>query len=194
MTARQTFDKVVVLDRDGTITVDRGYLSEPAGLEFLPGTAEGLHQFQAMGFSLVVITNQSGVGRGLIALERLHAMNERLAEMIRGTGAELAGIYYCPHSPEQRCTCRKPGTELLLRAAADLGFEASRAIIIGDKASDIEMGTRVGAVTLLIAGDDGRPQTSDPRAQPHAIVRNLTDAARYVAARSPKTFGEINPR
>jgi D-glycero-D-manno-heptose 1,7-bisphosphate phosphatase len=160
-------DKVVILDRDGTIVVDRHYLSDPAGLEFLPGAAEGLRSLHQLGFRLVVITNQSGVGRGLFSLERLQAMSTRLTQMVRESGARLERIYFCPHRPEDECLCRKPRVKLLMDAAAELGFTPQHAIVIGDKVSDVEFGRNVGATTMLI-GQTGEADY---------MVRDLSEAA-----------------
>jgi histidinol-phosphate phosphatase family protein len=112
--------KVVILDRDGTIVIDRGYLDNAAGLEFLPGAAAGLHALYSQGNRLVVITNQSGVGRGLFPIDRVYAMNARLNQMIEEAGARLAGIYFCPHTPDESCDCRKPNLGLMTLAAAEL--------------------------------------------------------------------------
>jgi D-glycero-D-manno-heptose 1,7-bisphosphate phosphatase len=166
------------LDRDGTIVVDRDYLADPEGLEFLPGAAEGLRHLYRRGHRLVVISNQSGVARGLLSLERLQQINARLLQMIRSVGAEIAGIYCCPHSPEQDCDCRKPKTALLLQAAHELGFDPSHAVVVGDKGSDIELGRRVGARTVLIASE--RPRDAGPAAD--HVAPDLTDAALFIEA------------
>jgi D-glycero-D-manno-heptose 1,7-bisphosphate phosphatase len=172
-------DKVVILDRDGTLVIDRGYLSDPAGLEFEPGAAEGMKWLYSRGYRLVVITNQSGVGRGLFTIERVEAMNERLNVMAQGAGVELAGIYYCPHAPDDGCACRKPAQELMTRAASELGFDPKSAIMIGDKESDIEFGRRAGATTVLIAaaGSAAHVQT-----QADIVAPNLMEAARAITA------------
>jgi D-glycero-D-manno-heptose 1,7-bisphosphate phosphatase len=173
-------DKVVILDRDGTLVIDRGYLDDPAGLEFESGAAEGLRWLYSHGYRLVVITNQSGVGRGLFALERLEAMNTRLRVMVEDLGARLEGIYYCPHAPDDGCVCRKPALGLLTRAASDLGFNPASAIMIGDKESDIEFGRRAGATTILIASESPAVQFRSP---PDFIAPNLMEAARMVTSR-----------
>jgi D-glycero-D-manno-heptose 1,7-bisphosphate phosphatase len=177
-------DKVVILDRDGTMVIDRGYLSDPAGLEFEPGAAEGLKWLYSHGYRLVVITNQSGVGRGLFTIERLEAMNERLNIMVEETGAKLEGIYYCPHAPDDGCTCRKPELGLLMRAASELGFDPKSAIMIGDKESDIEFGRRAGATTVLIATG---ASAAHVRIEPDIIAPNLMEAARAIIALSGST-------
>jgi D-glycero-D-manno-heptose 1,7-bisphosphate phosphatase len=172
-------DKVVILDRDGTMVIDRGYLSDPAGLEFEPAAAEGLKWLYSHGYRLVVITNQSGVGRGLFTIERLEAMNERLNIMVEGAGAKLEGIYCCPHAPDDGCACRKPALGLMSRAASELGFDPASAIMIGDKESDIEFGRRAGATTVLIATDSSAAHV---RTQADIIAPNLMEAAKAVAA------------
>jgi D-glycero-D-manno-heptose 1,7-bisphosphate phosphatase len=144
-------DRVVILDRDGTIVVDRNYLADPQGLQFLPGAAEGLRRLHQDGYRLVVISNQSGVGRGLFSLERLQHINARLAQMVSAAGARIDGIYCCPHRPDEHCDCRKPQTGLLQQAAHELRFDPRKAFVVGDKGSDIELGRRVGATTVLIS-------------------------------------------
>lgn len=172
-------DKVVILDRDGTLVVDRDYLSDPAGLEFTPGAAEALRWLSDHGYRLIVATNQSGVGRGYFSLEQLQRMNARLLDMVESLGVHLERIYFCPHSPEAGCTCRKPATGLLTRAAQELAFNPHRAVVIGDKESDIEFGHRAGAKTILIAGD-GQPPSA--RIKADQVCSNLLDAARAVTA------------
>jgi D-glycero-D-manno-heptose 1,7-bisphosphate phosphatase len=173
-------DKVVILDRDGTLVIDRGYLDDPAGLEFEPGASDGLRWLHSHGYRLVVITNQSGVGRGFFTLERLEAMNARLSVMVEDLGARLEGIYYCPHAPNDGCACRKPALGLLTQAASDLGFNPASAIVIGDKESDIEFGHRAGATTILIADMVPAPRL---RSAPNFVASNLMEAARMVTSR-----------
>ena len=167
--------KVVILDRDGTIVRDCGYLSDPDGLEFLPGAANGLRSLHQQGSRLVVISNQSGVGRGLFPLERLHEMNARLEEMVQMIGARIERIYFCPHRPEENCRCRKPQTELLERAAMELGFDPTQSVVIGDKGSDVEFGRRAGALTLLIGNRSAPDQL--PPVSPDYLVEDLCAAA-----------------
>jgi D-glycero-D-manno-heptose 1,7-bisphosphate phosphatase len=168
----------VILDRDGTIVVDCGYLDDPQHLTFLPGATEGLRMLHRSGHPLIVISNQSGVGRGMFTLERLHEVNLRFTAMLEEAGAPLSGLYYCPHRPEEGCDCRKPNTALLHEAAAKVGFEPAEAVVIGDKSSDIELGRRVGATTILVsagaAASDGKP------ADPDYIARDLVEAARII--------------
>jgi histidinol-phosphate phosphatase family protein len=158
--------QVILLDRDGTIVIDREYLSDPAGLEFLPHAAEGLQRLRALGHRLVIISNQSGVGRGFLTLDQLQTINDRLSKMMQEIGAPLAGIYCCPHRPDENCDCRKPRTRLVEQAASELQFDPRQAIVIGDKASDVELGQRLGARTILIASRTPDSRTATPPAMP----------------------------
>jgi D-glycero-D-manno-heptose 1,7-bisphosphate phosphatase len=185
MSGRADAERTVILDRDGTIVIDRGYLSDPDGLEFLPHAAEGLRWFHDHGYRLVVITNQSGVGRGLFPIERVYAMNERLELMVEAIGARLAAIYFCPHAPDAACDCRKPAQGLFVRAATELQFDPQSTIVIGDKLSDVEFGTRAGAMTILIAPASPRDAgVRQPAGQvrPDAVAANLAEAARIVGS------------
>ncbi len=172
-------DKVVILDRDGTIVVDRGYLHDPAGLEFEPTAPEGLRWLHHRGYRLIVVTNQSGVGRGYFPGERLAAMHQRLQRMIETAGAKLEAIYCCPHAPDEGCECRKPGQALMRRAASELGFDPRAAFVVGDRDSDIEFGRRAGARTILI---DPRAAAAESSHRADAVVPNLLAAARTVIA------------
>jgi D-glycero-D-manno-heptose 1,7-bisphosphate phosphatase len=169
------------LDRDGTVVVDRGYLHDPQGLEFKTGAAEGLRWLALHGFRLVVITNQSGVGRGMFSLSCLTAMDARLHAMTDAIGAPLERIYSCPHAPEDRCACRKPEQGLMRQAALDLNFDPRSAVVIGDKPSDVEFGRRAGANTILLR----RTGSADPaNGDADAVAPNLLAAARLVTGRA----------
>lgn len=171
----QASSRAVILDRDGTMVVDRHYLSDPDGLTFLPGAADGLRSMYEQGHRLIVISNQSGVGRGMFSIDTLDQMNARLMDMVRQAGARLDGIYCCPHRPEDQCACRKPATKLMHDAASDLGFDPRRAVVIGDKVSDVEFGRNSGAVTVLIAQDAMSPEAR--AAQADHVARDLREVA-----------------
>jgi D-glycero-D-manno-heptose 1,7-bisphosphate phosphatase len=173
--------RVVILDRDGTIVIDRHYLDNPEGLAFLPGAAEGLRSLYEHGYRLVVITNQSGIDRGYFSLAQMELMHDRLLEMVRIAGARLEGIYFCPHNPDAGCSCRKPQPGLLLRAAFELGFDPSNVIVVGDKASDIELGNRVAAPTVLISRAAAATQLALP---PDFIAGDLSEMARFILERA----------
>jgi D-glycero-D-manno-heptose 1,7-bisphosphate phosphatase len=168
----------VILDRDGTLVVDRHYLDDPAQLCFLPGAVEALRIFSLSGHRIIVVTNQSGVGRGRFTLERMHEINARLLQMASEAGARIDAIYSCPHDPAADCACRKPRTQLVLEAAARFGFDPASSVVIGDKSTDVELGRRLGAVTVLIS-DDGQAADGD-WVEPDHIVRDLLGAAQII--------------
>ncbi len=142
--------RFVVLDRDGTIIEEREYLSDPEQVTLISGVAAALRELRRMGYGLVVITNQSGIGRGFFDHAQLHRVHQRLKELLHAEGIYLEGFYVCPHTSDDDCACRKPKLGLLQKAAEDLGFDMASSIVIGDKASDIEMGRMAGALTFLV--------------------------------------------
>jgi len=156
----------VFADRDGTLVVERGYLSDPGDLELLPGVAEAIHDLRAAGLAVVVISNQSGVGRGFFPLSRVHQAMARLRQLLRERGAELDAIYFCPHRPEAGCACRKPGIELLQRAADDLQLSLARSVFVGDKRLDVQTGHNAGTLTVLLRTGYGRDEERQIAAHP----------------------------
>jgi D-glycero-D-manno-heptose 1,7-bisphosphate phosphatase len=147
----------VFLDRDGTLIEDRDYLDDPAGVELLPGVNEWLPRLRDAGYLLVVVTNQSGIGRGYFTKEDYLRVTERMVEALP---VPLDGIYYCPHAPEQSCECRKPAPDLLFRAAAELGVELAASWMIGDTERDVLAGLNAGCRAVLIG--DGPAPTGVP--------------------------------
>jgi D-glycero-D-manno-heptose 1,7-bisphosphate phosphatase len=147
--------KFALLDRDGTIIVDKVYLSDPDGIAFAPGALEGLRLLRDAGFILVLVTNQSGVARGYFdtaALERVHA---RLTELLAAQGLALAGIYFCPHGPDDGCDCRKPAPGMVEEAMRDFGFEPAQAVVIGDSDADMGLAEATGLKGIKIGLDEG---------------------------------------
>jgi len=181
--------RAIILDRDGTIIVDHGYLDDPAKVEFLPGALEGLRQWRALSHPLIVVSNQSGIGRGVLTTKRVREINARMQELLSAAGAPLDGIYFCPHGPTDGCDCRKPGSRLVEEAAAELSFEPGDAVVIGDKSSDIELGRRLGAVTMLVSAD-GRA-SDGIHTEPDYVVASLLEAARITAQLGD---GAVTPR
>jgi D-glycero-D-manno-heptose 1,7-bisphosphate phosphatase len=172
-------NKVVVLDRDGTIVVDRHYLADPDDLEFESGAEAGLRKMSELGFRLVVITNQSGIARGLLSLSRLEEIHERLKQMLHSIGVRLEAIYFCPHAPGDGCECRKPNLGLMRQASAELGFDMSESIVIGDKESDVEFGRRAGALAMQIGKVESQLSSATT---PDYIVADLKEAADIIGS------------
>ena len=135
--------RLALIDRDGTIIVDKVYLRDPDGIEFAPGAIEGLRLLRDAGFALVLITNQSGIARGYFDAATLERIHDRLQSMLAAEGLQLKAIYFCPHGPDDGCDCRKPAPGLIRNAMRDLGVRADQAVVIGD--SDADMGAAEAA-------------------------------------------------
>lgn len=146
----------VFLDRDGTLIRDTGYVSRPQEVRLLPGAAEAVRRLNEAGIPAIVITNQSGIGRGLFDLDAYRAVEDRVNELLAAAGARLDATYLCPHRPEEGCDCRKPGLALYRRAAEDLGVNTRGALYVGDRLRDVLPALALEGVGLLVAAGDGR--------------------------------------
>ena len=173
--------RVVLLDRDGTLIVDRHFLADPEDVTLLPGAVEGLRRLSALGLGLVVVSNQSGVGRGYFGLAEVERVNARMVALLAADGVRLDGLYYCAHAPEVGCACRKPKPGMVARAACEIGFDPARAYVIGDRDVDVRLGRALGATTLLVRrrGEGGRPPGA---VAPDYVVADLTQAAAVLEA------------
>lgn len=150
---RRPARRLLFLDRDGTIIRDIPYLHDPSRVELLPGVGEGLAAIRDLGLRLVIVTNQQGIGLGYYGREDFVAVNRAMARLLRRFGLKLSGVYFCPHSRNDRCLCRKPGTLLLERALRHERADARDCYLIGDKASDVEAGETVGCTSILIGNE-----------------------------------------
>jgi histidinol-phosphate phosphatase family protein len=153
---------VVFLDRDGTINREVHHLSDPDQLELLPGAAEGMRALCSAGFKLVVVSNQSPIGRGMFTEDRLREINARLAEMLEAEGIGIAGWYWCPHAPWEGCTCRKPAPGMFWKARDEMGVILEESWMIGDRLADLNAGRQVGARTILVATGYGESEYALP--------------------------------
>ena len=173
--------RYVLLDRDGTVVVEKHYLHDPDELEFSPGAVEGLKKMMGMGLGLVIVTNQAGVGRGYFGEDAVHAVNDRLLKMLAAEGIAVSGVYYCPHAPDDGCDCRKPNPGMAEQAARDLGFDPAQAFMIGDKPADIGTGEAVGATTILVRTGYGAGHEKAGDCAPDHVVDDLNEAAAVIA-------------
>lgn len=141
--------KALFLDRDGTIILDRNYPSDPDEVAFIPGVSDSLRKAQKE-FLLIVISNQSGVGRGLITLDQFKKVDQQFRTLLKMEKIEIAGFYYCTHAPDDDCDCRKPKPGMILEAAESFDIDLSESFMIGDKPSDVEAGLRAGCRVLRV--------------------------------------------
>ena len=170
-------DRAVFLDRDGTIIEDPGYLSDPSGVRLLPGAAEALLALRAAGYRLVLVSNQSGIGRGYFTREQAEAVHRRVIERLAREGVVLDDARYCPHAPEEGCQCRKPRPGLLLAAASELGLDLEASFMVGNSPVDMAAGRNAGCRTILLwaQGSDGTAADLEAPDWP-AVVSFVTSA------------------
>lgn len=147
--------KAIFLDRDGTLNVDPGYVHKLEDLVLYDDVPEALRLLQSKGYLLIVITNQSGVGRGKFMAEALEVFHQALRKTLKGKGVTLDAIYVCPHLPEENCPCRKPNTLLAEQAIEDFDIAPSQSYFVGDRDSDMECGRQLGIRTFLVTHEPG---------------------------------------
>ncbi len=144
-------DKLIVLDRDGVINHDsEDYIKTPEEWRPLSGSLNAIATLNAAGFRVVVVSNQSGIGRGLFSETMLDEIHRKMMSAVEAVGGTIAGIYYCPHTPDDDCHCRKPRPGLLDRIMADFDVSLAGIPLIGDKIADLELARRVGARPILV--------------------------------------------
>lgn len=180
---RPVKQQALFLDRDGVLNPDVGYTHKPEDAILFPDVVPSLLEVQRMGFLIVVVSNQSGIGRGHFSPADSKSFNALLTRRLNEEGIriQLENFYICPHSPDDKCDCRKPNPGLLLKAAEERKLDLSRSFLIGDKESDVEAGRRAGVFTILL-NREALPRTS----QADRVVSNLFDAVRFLKG-GPRT-------
>ncbi len=186
--------RAILMDRDGTVCDEVGYVNHVDRLRLLPRSAEAIRAANEAGFQTVVLTNQAGVARGYFHEALIDQVHERLRELLAAEGARLDGIYYCPHHPRvgaeayrKDCECRKPKPGMLFRARDEMGVDLARSYMIGDSVRDIEAGRRGGATPVLVLTGYGRGEWEHQRerwtVEPAHVAPDLLDAVRWILAR-----------
>ena len=182
--------KAVFIDRDGTINKEVGYPSSYSVIDIYPFSFEAVKKIKQAGLLAVIITNQSGIGRGLIKEENLHDIHNKLNDDFKRHDVSFDGIYYCPHyvfsetsKYRKECSCRKPNTGMGKLAAEDLQIDASLSYMIGDKVEDILFGINLNATAILVLtgyGQESHKKLKDKGIQPAYVAKNLLDAAEWI--------------
>lgn len=177
--------RYVILDRDGTINVDSDdFIKSPAEWLPLPGSLEAIALLNRHGYKVVVISNQSGIARGLFDLATLEAIHAKMRQMVFDTGGSIAAIYFCPHGPDDACDCRKPKDGLFRRFAGDTQTDLSEVFAIGDSLRDIQAAESAGAKPMLVRTGKGQRTDLDHPQLNVPIFDNLYDAATYIVSQS----------
>jgi D-glycero-D-manno-heptose 1,7-bisphosphate phosphatase len=177
----------VFLDRDGTINVDVDYLSSPDDVEFIPGSIEAIRELNQLGVPVIVITNQSGIARGLFTETEMHAVHARMNAVLGRQGARIDDFFFCPHHPDavvarfrKTCPCRKPEPGMLLEAANKYAITLNASFMIGDKFIDMKAGKAVGAVCLQVATGYGTAERREAEGARDYFTNDLLGAVQIV--------------
>jgi D-glycero-D-manno-heptose 1,7-bisphosphate phosphatase len=180
------------IDRDGTINIDGGYINHPDRFFIYPFAAQAVRMLNLAGYLCVIVTNQSGIGKGFYDLPLMERIHKKMLTYFESEGAKIDGIYYCPHDPNAKiseyrtdCDCRKPRTGMLEAAAKDLPIDRERTFFIGDKYSDMEAGFNFGCTGIMVNTGYGLGMRElygkSWKRQPDYIAENLLEAARIIA-------------
>ncbi len=187
-------DKAVFLDRDGTLTVEKDFVSEIEQVEFLPHTTKGLKILQGLGYKLVIVSNQSGIGRKIMTEKQVEKVNDFILEQLENEGIRIEGIYFCPHHPEDDCNCRKPRTGLIEQALLKHNLKLKGSWMIGDKLNDVLLGKNIGTKSILVLTGYGEVTRGKIESgseiffwqRPDYISRDILEAALYIESRISK--------
>lgn len=171
--------RFVLLDRDGTIILQRHHLADLNKVELIPRASKALKMLHNLGLGLLIITNQSVVGRGHINIDDLEKIHQRMLDLLSKEGATIDGIYFCPHTPEDNCLCRKPGLGMIKQASKKHKFDPRLCFVIGDKAIDIELGKKIGSTTFLVRTGYGA-EVDIEKTKPDYVVDDLFQAAKII--------------
>ena len=179
------------MDRDGTITKEKNYISDPKKVELLPTSAEAIKLLNSKEFKVLVVTNQSGVERGYFSLETLHKVNKKILGLLKPEGAHIDKIYFCPHRPEDNCECRKPNPGMLNQAKKEFNVDLKHSYIIGDRPEDIELGRRAGLKTILVLTGYGKEVLK--LIKPEFEIKELSETEEILSDYGKSTLRSVNP-
>jgi D-glycero-D-manno-heptose 1,7-bisphosphate phosphatase len=175
-------NKAIFLDRDGTLNRECGYVHKVEDFELLPGVVEGIKKL-SKDFIFFVVTNQSGIGRGLYAIEDMIKFNEKLINELKKANIEIKKIYYCPHLPKENCDCRKPKTKFINEAAKEFDIDIKQSWVMGDRPTDIELGKNAGSKTIYLLTGYGEKHLDDlgkNNIKPNFIAKDFSQATEFI--------------
>jgi len=186
----------VFLDRDGVICENRpDHVKSWAEFEFLPGVKESMPVFSRMGLPIIIVTNQSAVSHGLASASTVEEIHRRMVDQLTAWGGRIDRVIYCPHRPQEACSCRKPNPGMLEQAAREMGLDLTESYMVGDAATDIMAGQRVGCRSFLVLTGRGVPQLSPAfrnAKYPFSITHNLLGAANQILAAELQRASAVN--
>jgi len=176
------------LDRDGTINVEKHFIKDPDDLELIPGAAQSIREAKEIGLKVIVVSNQSGVARGIMTEEDVNRVNDKLLDLLEAEHAAVDAIYYCPHysDDDSGCLCRKPNTGMFERAKNEHDIDLGNSVMAGDRLSDIEAGKRIGAATMLVLTGYGSTVQNQWNVKPDIIdivVPTLYDGMSFIKSK-----------
>jgi len=187
-------NKAVFLDRDGTLIQERGHIGTIRQVRFIPGAFAALKKLRQSGFKIVIVSNQSGVARGIISQSQVEKVNRHILNVLNLHNIKIDALYYCPHHPQygngsykKKCACRKPAAGMATTAQKKLNLSLRKCYVIGDKLTDVEMAQKIKAKGILVLTGFGREQWSKAEnhpGQPDFLAKNILDAASWIVSNS----------
>ncbi len=172
--------KAVFLDRDGTLIEEVNFLSRIEDLKVFPFTLAALKLLKAEGFLLIVVTNQSGIGRGVYTVEAMHDIHRQMQSELDGA---IDAFYYCPHLPEENCDCRKPDLGMIRNAMSDFAIDMANSWMVGDKRLDFDLGSNAGIRALIVKTGYGLQHSAELPSQAGLVAENILEAARIITGK-----------
>jgi histidinol-phosphate phosphatase family protein len=181
-------NKAVFIDRDGTLIHERHYLRRVKDICLFADAVASIKKLKCAGYKVVMVTNQSGIGRGYLTEKKLLEIHAHLEKRLAAAGASLDGVYYCPHHPDAACGCRKPKLGMVEAARKRFSIDLKRSFTIGDHAGDVKLGQAMGGSGIFVMTGHGReefPKLAAKGAKPDFVAKNLSSAVRYILRRGP---------
>ncbi len=177
-------DKLIILDRDGVINVDSAqFIKSPDEWKPIPGSIDAIARLNQSGYRVVVATNQSGIGRGLFDMATFNAINDKMMGLVFRQGGRIDALYFCPHTAEQKCKCRKPGTGMFEEIAKRFRIDLHGVPTVGDSLRDLEAGAKVGCVPYLVLTGKGKKTQKDGGLPPGTkVFADLAETVRHLTA------------